>query len=647
MPDTVLAGLDGGVLTLTLNRPEALNSFNAEMKAALLAAFKDAARDEDVRVIILTGAGRAFSAGQDLRERQEPDAADLGTELRTRYNPIVLAMRRLEKPIIGAINGVAAGAGLSIALACDIRLAAGDSTFIEVFGRVGLVPDTGSTWFLPRLIGPARAAEMIFTTDPVDASTAERIGLVNHVMPAESLLAEADALAHRLAQAAPLALGLAKRALNSGARIGARGSARVRGAAAGGGRSLAGPRRGCGRVRREAPAAVQGQVTDPPRLIVGVVGAGTMGAGIAQVCLQAGHEVVLFDIDEAAIERGRSRIAAGLQRLVSKGRLADEEAQRLEAAMRHAHGLDALAEEANVVIEAAVEDLPLKETIFRALGASSRADTLLATNTSALPVAAIAEASGVPARVVGLHFFNPAPVLPLVEVVATSLADRSVVQRAIDFAADLGKQPVLCADSPGFIVNRVNRPFTLEALRMLEAGEAGVEQIDAAVRSGGYPMGPFELMDLVGVDINLAAATAVWHGFDEAARFEPSAIQRTLVDSGQLGRKTGSGFYEYADGKPTAVAWPDSRATDLAPWTILGRIELPIINEAYLAVGEAVAEPPDIDRAMRLGANHPHGPFERAGQLGLRSVVEGLGDLEAQYGERFRVARTLWDIANI
>jgi 2-(1,2-epoxy-1,2-dihydrophenyl)acetyl-CoA isomerase len=212
--DTVLRHQDGGVLTLTLNRPDALNSFTVEMKEALLAALKDAARSKDVRAVVLTGAGRAFSAGQDLKERQGPDVNDLGSELRQRYNPIILAMRRLEKPIIGAINGVAAGAGLSVALACDIVIASDRASFIEAFGKVGLVPDTGSTWFLPRLVGRARAAEMIFTADPVDAATAERIGLVNRVVPADQLMEEATALAFRLAKSAPIALALAKRALN-------------------------------------------------------------------------------------------------------------------------------------------------------------------------------------------------------------------------------------------------------------------------------------------------------------------------------------------------------------------------------------------------------------------------------------------------
>jgi 2-(1,2-epoxy-1,2-dihydrophenyl)acetyl-CoA isomerase len=212
--ETLLVDRARGVQTITLNRPDALNSFNASMKRELLEVLKAAARDTDVRCLILTGAGRAFSAGQDLKERQAPGAADLADELREHYNPIVRGLRRLEKPVIAAVNGVAAGAGCSLAIACDIIIAADNARFIEVFAKVGLVPDTGSTWFLPRLIGYARAAEMVFTAEPVDASTAERIGLVNRVVPSERLMPEARALAEQLAAAPPLALALAKRALN-------------------------------------------------------------------------------------------------------------------------------------------------------------------------------------------------------------------------------------------------------------------------------------------------------------------------------------------------------------------------------------------------------------------------------------------------
>jgi 2-(1,2-epoxy-1,2-dihydrophenyl)acetyl-CoA isomerase len=209
----ILTDTTDAVLTITLDRPDALNAFDRAMKEELLAALKGAGRDPAVRVVVITGAGRAFSAGQDLKERQEPGVADLGTELRARYNPLILAMRRLEKPIVGAINGVAAGAGFSVALACDLRVAAEGATFIQAFGRVGLVPDSGSTWFLPRLVGPARAAELMFTTEALDATAAERIGLVNRVVPAGRLMSEAHGLATRLAQQAPIALALAKRAL--------------------------------------------------------------------------------------------------------------------------------------------------------------------------------------------------------------------------------------------------------------------------------------------------------------------------------------------------------------------------------------------------------------------------------------------------
>ena len=202
------------VATLTLDRPEALNSLTIPLKEELARAFRSLARNPAVRAVVLTGAGRAFCAGQDLRERLEPDAAPLATEVRERYTPIVLAMRRLEKPIVGAINGVAAGAGASLAFACDIRIAAEEASFLLAFGRIGLVPDSGASWVLPRLIGAGRAAELALTADPVSAADAERVGLVSRVVPGPALLDEARALATRLAAGAPVALALTKRALN-------------------------------------------------------------------------------------------------------------------------------------------------------------------------------------------------------------------------------------------------------------------------------------------------------------------------------------------------------------------------------------------------------------------------------------------------
>ncbi len=206
--------VDGAVATITLDRPEALNALTVPLKRELLRVLVAAGRDRAVRAVVLTGAGRAFCAGQDLHERLEPDAAPLDVELRERYNPIVLELRRLPKPVVAAINGVAAGAGASLAFACDLRIAAEGARFVLAFGQVGLVPDSGATWFLPRLVGLARATELAFLPDPLEAAEALRIGLVNRVVPAETLMAEARALAGRLAEGAPRALSLTKRALD-------------------------------------------------------------------------------------------------------------------------------------------------------------------------------------------------------------------------------------------------------------------------------------------------------------------------------------------------------------------------------------------------------------------------------------------------
>jgi 2-(1,2-epoxy-1,2-dihydrophenyl)acetyl-CoA isomerase len=214
---TVLVEVDeaAGIATLTLNRPDALNALTVPMKQELLAALRRVDRDQTVRAVILTGAGRAFCAGQDLRERLQPDAAPLGVEVRERYNPIIRAMRALPKPIVGAINGVAAGAGASLAMACDIRVASETASFALAFGRVGLVPDSGATWFLPRLVGSARAAEIALLNESVPAAEALRLGLVGRVVPAEDLATEARSLAARLAAGAPRAIALTKRALNA------------------------------------------------------------------------------------------------------------------------------------------------------------------------------------------------------------------------------------------------------------------------------------------------------------------------------------------------------------------------------------------------------------------------------------------------
>jgi len=393
-----------------------------------------------------------------------------------------------------------------------------------------------------------------------------------------------------------------------------------------------------------------------PDDVVGVVGAGTMGAGIAQLALEAGHQVVVTDVDAAAIERGRDRIRAGLERRAAR---LDLDAASAEAwvggriaRLRDAPTLEALAGAVpGLVIEAALEDLAAKQAIFAALDAATRPTAILATNTSALSVGAIARATANPRRVVGLHFFNPAPVMPLVEVIRAPGTDAAVADRAAALMTAWGKVAVRCADTPGFIVNRVNRAFTLEALAILDVGGASIATIDGAMRGAGYPMGPFELMDLVGIDVNLAASRGVFErsasvGDRAAERFRPSPVQIRLVAEGRLGRKTAAGFYAYDEsGRPMGPAAGFGAASGREPGPsvaeIVARITLAIVNEAYRALGEGVATAADIDLAMRLGAGHPSGPFEWAAELGGPVAVDAALREFTSLGPRFDPAPAL------
>jgi 3-hydroxybutyryl-CoA dehydrogenase len=346
-----------------------------------------------------------------------------------------------------------------------------------------------------------------------------------------------------------------------------------------------------------------------------VIGAGTMGAGIAQVALEAGWTVRLHDAQPGAADRGRQRIEAGLRRRAAKRKLATGWARERLASLGIADAVQAAVDGVDLVVEAIVEDLEAKRALFSRIDEVAPPDAILATNTSALSVTTIAAATGRPERVVGLHFFNPAPVLLLVEVVAGERTDPATADRAAAIVEAWGKTPVRSSDSPGFIVNRVNRPFTIEALRMREAGQARVAEVDAAIRGAGFPMGPFELMDLVGLDVNLAAATGVWEGLGRPDRLRPSPIQRWLVDHGRLGRKSGAGFYRYGierdpvpEPLPLAIA-PHARPGVTPVPAIVERIRSGIAAEAILARDEGVASEADIDTALWLGAAHPEGPF--------------------------------------
>lgn len=378
---------------------------------------------------------------------------------------------------------------------------------------------------------------------------------------------------------------------------------------------------------------------DLTALQVGVVGAGTMGSGIAQVALRAGHAVILVDVQPALVTRGRAAIAAGLQRLVDKGQLTTAAAVDTLAHLTATCDLDHLAS-CGLIIEAAPEELAVKQALFDRLSRTCPA-AVLATNTSSLRVSEIAAGATDPTRVVGLHFFNPAPVMPLVEVVRGSESSPIAVALANAVAWAWGKTPVLAADTPGFIVNRVARPYYLEALRIVGEEQATIPGVDRAMEAIGFRMGPFRLLDLIGIDVNYAVSQAVYAGFDHHPRFAPHPLQRDMVARGQLGRKTSRGFYDYTgESTPEAVIGATQPDPGLAA-EIQQRILACIINEAYYALGEGVATAGDIDTAMRLGTNYPRGPLAWGDEWGLDTVRATLRRLQGQDAVRYALAPLL------
>jgi 3-hydroxybutyryl-CoA dehydrogenase len=372
---------------------------------------------------------------------------------------------------------------------------------------------------------------------------------------------------------------------------------------------------------------------------IAVVGAGTMGAGIAESAALAGLSVVMVDVREEALDRGRVTIEKDLDRRVKKGKLSDEERRASIGRVSTTTALEACAD-APVVIEAVVEDMAVKSKVFGDLEGVVASEAVLATNTSSLSVAGIAAATEHPERVVGMHFFNPVPAMRLVEVVSGPSTDPSAVRQVQGVAERLGKTPIRVSDTPGFVVNRVARPFYLEALRLVEAGgEPG--QIDAAIRGAGFRMGPLQLADLIGNDVNLAVSESLFERYYYHPRFRPSYLQRSMVEGGLLGRKSGRGFYDYG-AEETGGDHAFEPSEDLALHVISC-----IVNEAFLALSEGVATAEDIDRAMKLGANYPKGPFQWVEEIGARSIVETLDSLRAAHGDAYLAAPALRERASV
>lgn len=367
--------------------------------------------------------------------------------------------------------------------------------------------------------------------------------------------------------------------------------------------------------------------------IIGVVGAGTMGAGIAQVAAQAGHRVVLTDTNPDQLQRAEQQINAGLEKLVQKAKITAENATIIRQNLTYSTQLSDHSE-AHLVIEAIVENLAVKHQVFAQLEQAVSQTCILASNTSSLSIASIGASLKDASRFLGIHFFNPATLMPLVEVipgVATSATCTSHIEALI---SAWHKTVVVCKDTPGFIVNRVARPFYGEALRIYEEGIADFATIDwAMTHLGGFKMGPFTLMDYIGNDINYTVTETVFAAFYFDPRFKPSFTQKRHMEAGFLGRKSGRGFYNYAEGS----VQPEPNTNTELGQQILERILVMLINEAADAVLMQVGSPEAIDLAMTKGVNYPKGLLAWADELGASWVLERLEKLFAEYGEdRYR-----------
>jgi len=367
--------------------------------------------------------------------------------------------------------------------------------------------------------------------------------------------------------------------------------------------------------------------------IIGVLGAGTMGAGIAQVAAQNGNQVILVDVNQSQLDLAKSNLSLILSKLIEKEKISISDKSAIESRITYSSELQSFAP-CQLIIEAILEDLTIKHKVFAALEEIVSSDCILASNTSSLSIASIGSVLKNPSRVIGIHFFNPAPLMPLVEIIPAVQTAPNFLSSALELIQSWKKITVVCKDTPGFIVNRVARPFYGEALRIYDEGIADFATIDWAMTNfGGFKMGPFALMDYIGNDVNYAVTESVFSAFYFDSRFKPSFTQKRLKEAGFFGRKSGRGFYDYSSG---ALSPEPTLNNDLG-LKIFHRILLMLINEAIDAVFMQVASKEDVDLAMTKGVNYPKGLLAWADEIGLENILNHLQVLFDEYGEdRYR-----------
>ncbi|MFD0963572.1 3-hydroxyacyl-CoA dehydrogenase NAD-binding domain-containing protein [Pseudofulvibacter geojedonensis] len=371
---------------------------------------------------------------------------------------------------------------------------------------------------------------------------------------------------------------------------------------------------------------------------VGIIGSGTMGSGIAQVAATSGCKVKVCDTKQEALDKSKASLEKILNRLVEKGRIDDAEKSRIQSNISYVASLKDLGD-SNLTIEAIIENLDIKQKVFSELETYVSDDCIIASNTSSLSIASIAASLQKPERCVGIHFFNPAPLMKLVEVIPAVQTSKEVLEKSVETIDSWKKVVAVAKDTPGFIVNRVARPFYGESLRIYEEGLADFATIDWALKSlGGFRMGPFELMDFIGNDVNYTVTETVFTAFYFDPRYKPAFTQKRLSEAGYLGRKSGKGYYDYAEG----AVKPEPKQDEALAKTIFDRVLVMLINEAADALFLNIASAADIDNAMTKGVNYPKGLLAWADEKGIDWCVDQLDAMYSEYHEdRYRCSPLL------
>lgn len=650
------------IVVLTIDSPP-VNALGHAVRSALKAALDAALGDPAVRAVVIIGAGRVFVAGADISEFGKPRPEPLTSAL-------IATIEAARKPVVAAIHGVALGGGLELAMGCHYRLAAPGTRFGQPEVTLGMLPGAGGTQRLPRLVGVPRALAMITLGEPIGTEAAREAGLIDAIATGD-LRREAVAFAGRMAQAQtplPRVRDRAVRDVPTDPAFFTRARADLEKRR----RGFIAPLRclaaveGATRLSIDDGLALEQQIFHElvateqaaalryfffaereagkspdlapdtavqPVAQAAVIGAGTMGSGIAMCFANAGIPVTLIDTGAAALDRGIAAMRSNYQATARRGGLAAEEVERRMARVTAATSLEAAAP-ADLVIEAVYEDLPLKREVFAALDRLAKPAAILATNTSYQDVNAIAAATGRPERVLGLHFFSPANVMKLVEVVRAAKTAPVVLASGMALARKLGKVPVPVGVGYGFVGNRMLAQRSRAAERLLLEG-ALPQEVDAALVAFGFPMGPFAASDLAGLDIG-------WRG--RQARGETAPVADALCEAGRFGQKTNAGYFRYEPGSRTPLADPAVAEIIAAASARLGiarrpigaeeiltRILDPMINEGARILADGIAaRPGDIDVIWVYGYGWPRyrgGPMFHADRIGLATLRDRLAAL--------------------